>query len=138
MEALQLLPLLLSDPLGFSVHLHIRGLQEVPVDLHEVSTSASAAQPTGAPAPLTSPEPETNPFPSLCVLEALAMAPGSIASPKQCQEGEAPLRLRVNLLEAEDGEKNLLPWEAHPADSYWLMLEDMMEERTQPRRTPLL
>lgn len=66
------------------------------------------------------------------------MAPGSIASPKQCQEREALLWLRVNLLEAEDGEKNLLPWEAHPADSYWLMLEDMMEERTQPRRTPLL
>lgn len=62
MEALQLLPLLLSDPLDFSVDLHIQGLQEVPVDLHEVSTSISAAQPTGAPAPLTSPEPKTNPF----------------------------------------------------------------------------
>lgn len=61
-EALQLLPLLLSDPLDFSVDLHIQGLQEVPVDLHEVSTSTSAAQSTGAPAPLTSPEPKTNPF----------------------------------------------------------------------------
>lgn len=51
------------------------------------------------------------------------MAPGSIASPKQCQEAEELLQPRINPLEAEDGEKNLLPWEAHPADSCWLMLE---------------
>lgn len=43
------------------------------------------------------------------------------------------LQPRVNPLEAEDGEKVLLPWESHPSDSCWLMLEDTMEERTQPR-----
>lgn len=95
-EALQLLRLLLSDPLDFRVHLHIQELQEVPVDLHKVSTSTFAHQPIGAPASLTSPEPRTNTFPSLCVLENLAMAPGSIASPKQCPEAKVLLQPRVN------------------------------------------
>lgn len=42
--------------LDFGVDFPIQGLQEVPVHLHQVSTSTSANQPTGVPAPLTSPE----------------------------------------------------------------------------------
>lgn len=121
MGALQL-PLLLSDPLDFRVGLHIQGLHEVPFDLHKVSTSTFADQPPGAPAPLTSPEPRTNPFPSLFVLES-GHGFRFYSLSQTMPGGRSAASARINPLEAEDGEKNLLPREAHPADSCWLMLE---------------